>query len=277
MNKTPPLTRMAEQPQYIPKVYHRGFDDLPNELKLHILKYALMSERPVTAKSYPDLEARLGINVDGLFLTNKAMHALAAEVYYSSNTFIVERSYGTDDIRIVYDEGNYSFHYPPYKFGHFVGRLRLQLDVHPYYTRSTEKLLERTHSGRSWCSGWTPRFSDWLTPMRPREYLEDDGTEWQAHFPNLDELNIELNVRFSSSSCLTDSTKAHLKGLPEHALIDLSPKKVEIIVDNFPCQQGARYGEPCKGDCAGIIRNTVRSMVRLRDNGQRSLVVEKTA
>ena len=94
-------------------MYHLGFDDLPNELKLHTLKYALTSKKPLSAKNHPDLEARLGLNVDGLFLTNKAMHALAAEVYYSSNTFIVERSYGTDDIRIGYDEGNYSFHYPP--------------------------------------------------------------------------------------------------------------------------------------------------------------------
>ena len=251
-NKLFPVTTMAEQPQGNPIVHHLGFDDLPNELKLHILRYALaLGEETIHAYDYHYLEAEACLNVIGLFLTNKAMHDIASEVYYSSNTFVIERSF---DTRPGYGAGQFTFRYPSFKFGHFVRKLELRLAIWTLGITSTDELLQPERSKRKGHGKYLASY-DLATLMHRRLGPAYHNADWQAYFPRLDLLSLKL----SEASCLDSATNASIRGLPEHAAIAISPKRVNVKVEPIACS-----GILCGGNCEEIIRGTIRSMVQLR-------------
>jgi hypothetical protein len=80
----------------LPDERRLGFDDLANELKLHILSFALVHPEPITVHNHREVEDAYDTNLEGLIRTSHAVRARACEVYYSSNTFIIQRSYGDD-------------------------------------------------------------------------------------------------------------------------------------------------------------------------------------
>jgi hypothetical protein len=202
-----------------------GFDDLPDELKVHILKYALITDETITAKSYRNPEGCL--NIYALLLTNKRTHTLAAQVYYGSNTFIIERK------DVGYEEPwcgtRDRFRYPPFAFGLWVRKLELRLSVG---TRadSTRQLLQPCESI------YAP--NEWLTLLRPWEAVfvgydvagnrvesrQASHAHWQTHFPKLD----ALKVRITGDTRLSADEKQVFHDIPRHATIDLRPKSFRV-------------------------------------------------
>jgi hypothetical protein len=96
-----------------------GFDTLPDELKLHILTYALTNKRLILARNHKSVEE--GLNLPSLLLVSKRMRALAAQVYYSCNTFVIRRS--TRSWRSLFLGDHYKWCYPPFAYGLHVRKL----------------------------------------------------------------------------------------------------------------------------------------------------------
>jgi hypothetical protein len=252
----PPLFAMNTPSRQLPGRPHSNFDDLPTELKLHILQYALTSHAPVGILDHHDWEDQDTSNFVGLLLTSKAMRALANEVYYSSNTFVIQRSYGAGPTRLGAGAGKYIFRYPPFGWGHFVRTLEMRIELPVVIANRNLELLGPSPPERARGRG-ALLYNDWLILLRLRaSSAADDSTSWQAHFPRLD----MLSVSFGVTSCFTLETRASMKGLPEHATIDLRPKKVEVSAENCPCHH-------CIEDCGTVICSAVRSMVQLRSDG----------
>jgi hypothetical protein len=229
-----------------------GFDTLPDELKLHILTYALTTKRLILARNHKGVEE--GLNLPSLLLVNRRMRALAAQVYYSCNTFVIRRS--SRSWRNLLLRDSYKWRYPPFAYGFHVRKLVVQL-----------QLLSRIDSaGR--CLESSPE-NDWLVLLRPRHAVLVSSTaagpvalqlaereDWQSYFPRLTELTIRLSSSLSLHLQLEqdeDEYKQALHDLPNQATIMLQPKLLKLEND-----MGV---DICSSD---PIYGAIRKMVKLR-------------
>lgn len=236
-------------PQNIPSGGTRvGFDALPDELKVQILTYALSTNKFIMARNHKAIEE--GLNLPTLLLVNKRMHALAAQVYYSGNTFVVRRSGvswghvtpGADD----------KWRFPPFVFGSHVRKLVIQLELYRRIDNATQCL--------------EPSFeNDWLVLLRPRPAhkaatpnapQQAGEQDWQTRFPKLTELTVRLStslhlhLQINSDS---DEYRRALLDLPNKATVVLQPKFLKLENES---SAEIRSSDPMHG--------AIHKMVKLR-------------
>jgi len=236
-------------PQNIPSGGTRvGFDALPDELKVQILTYALSTNKFIMARNHKAIEE--GLNLPTLLLVNKRMHALAAQVYYSGNTFVVRRSGvswghvtpGADD----------KWRFPPFVFGSHVRKLVIQLELYNRIDDAAQCL--------------EPSFeNDWLVLLRPRPVhkaatpnapQQAGGQDWQTRFPKLTELTVRLStslhlhLQINSDS---DEYRRALLDLPNKATVVLQPKFLKLENES---SAEIRSSDPMHG--------AIHKMVKLR-------------
>jgi len=225
-----------------------GFDALPDELKVQILTYALSTNKFIMARNHKAIEE--GLNLPTLLLVNKRMHALAAQVYYSGNTFVVRRSGvswghvtpGADD----------KWRFPPFVFGSHVRKLVIQLELYNRIDDAAQCL--------------EPSFeNDWLVLLRPRPVhkaatpnapQQAGGQDWQTRFPKLTELTVRLStslhlhLQINSDS---DEYRRALLDLPNKATVVLQPKFLKLENES---SAEIRSSDPMHG--------AIHKMVKLR-------------
>ncbi|KAI4665947.1 uncharacterized protein J4E78_003412 [Alternaria triticimaculans] len=225
-----------------------GFDALPDELKVQILTYALSTNKYIMARNHKAIEK--GLNLPTLLLVNKRMHALAAQVYYSGNTFVVRRSGvswghvtpGADD----------KWRFPPFVFGSHVRKLVIQLELYRRIDNAAQCLEPSLEN-------------DWLVLLRPRPAhkaatlnapQQAGGQDWQNQFPKLSELTVRLSTSLSLHLQINSDSaqdRRALLDLPNKATVVLQPKLLRLQNDS-----GAelRSSDPMHG--------AIHNMVKLR-------------
>ncbi|KAF2686062.1 hypothetical protein K458DRAFT_208141 [Lentithecium fluviatile CBS 122367] len=237
--------------------------DLPVELILHILKFRLVVANPVTAQTHSIHFRRLY----SIFRTNRALHRLATEVYYGSNTFVMSRLCG-----II--SSNRVFYLPPPADGLHIRKLELRVDISiemyadmgQIFAAPTDLLyLMRPH--RHVKPRWLEMSNKFAVPSWPAMPPRPVITDWQDLFPALQDLSIII----SGIPCMSNGTKRAFKSLAEHACIDLRPMRVDVKAVGVQCSQEKRHSVPslsddeqCDGSCAAVVRDTIVAMVRIR-------------
>lgn len=245
---------MKKFPQ-LPDERRLGFDDLPNELKLYILSFALVHPEPITVHNHRGIEDADVTNLEGLICTNHATRALAREVYYNSNTFIVQRSYGNDVHRLGYGDGEFIFRYPTAAFGRLARRLELWISA-SLYASTTSELLAYS-SSRSQRQRGGPCYNDWLILLRPLAPGEKHNAGWQAHFPHLDVLCVTIAV--DGCFARNEHTGNIIEDLPLHSSINIRPRRLDLEMD------GSQFCT-CNLELETTLLDKIRSMIKLRSD-----------
>jgi hypothetical protein len=246
---------MNEISRQAPDERRLGFDDLPNELKLHILSFALVHPEPITVHNHSEVEDEDVTKLAGLIRTSHAVRALAREVYYSSNTLIVQRSYGDNPFRLGYGDGEFKFRYPPAVFGHFVQRLQLSILASIDATTTSELLA--FSSSRMQRQRGALGYNDWLILLRPLSSGAKHNSGWQAHFPHLDVLCLTIAV----DGCFerNEHMRNIIEDLQQQFSIDIRPRKMDLEMD------GSQFCA-CHPECETKLLDTIRSMIKLRSD-----------
>jgi len=225
-----------------------GFDALPDELKVQILTYALSTKKHITARNHQAIEE--GLNLPTLLLVNKRMHALAAQVYYSDNTFVIRRS-GVSWGHVARGDDD-KWRFPPFVFGSHVRKLVIQLELYSRIENAAQCL--------------EPSFeNDWLVLLRPRSAhkaaipnapQQAGGQDWQTQFPKLSELTVRLSSSLSLHLQINSDSAEYrraLLDLPNKATIVLQPKLLRLENDS-----GAEIGS------SDPMHGAIHNMVKLR-------------
>jgi hypothetical protein len=174
---------------------------LPEELKLHVLSYLLVVDKPIqhlednnridiNPSSYYEHQQLLWDRLFPLIGTrNQHLAALSQEVYYKSNHFVIQLRYSNGPPRYPKQLIAARLHY-------------LIVDAVGYFTGTLEDILLDPEEGWRWL----------LKPLRSleraaldendsRDYLaggpEPDGirdTAWQTMFTNLQDLELKLDI-----------------------------------------------------------------------------------
>ncbi|KAL6704104.1 hypothetical protein ACN47E_008767 [Coniothyrium glycines] len=240
------------------KSIHDSLSDLPDELKVIILKFVLVEHEPVRA---PVCHSAISPTFISVLLTCKALHGLAAEVYYGSNTFVIRWTCG-DLLQLSSTscDNKVGFRYPPYAYGHLVRTLRLEVEIGPALETVTKLYTANVYNRYG-----VPYVKDWCRLLRPRKVYSTRNAnvprpDWHDHFPRLEKVEF-LVLKWSRFSWSRNhSPFAELcQKLSSHSMIHLQPRRVEIeFVSDLCCAVEQDYRE--------IFSDMIRSMINLRED-----------
>lgn len=111
------------------------FMDLPTELQILILEFALVDSKPIKAPT--KCGGKYPWTLVNLMCINKSMNELASQVYYGENKFVVGprcEGYWTNQRYIAlgkpFHKPNCGLMFPPTAFGHLVRYLKLNLEIY---------------------------------------------------------------------------------------------------------------------------------------------------
>lgn len=211
-----------------------GFTTLPDELKVMILRFALEEPEPIFAPVCH--RPQISPTFLALACTDKAMHGLAAEVYYGCNTFAVMPEcspFIRDDDHPLKCYRLTGSLYPPFKYAHLVRTLELNLrlvshlDMWRYFQDGIE------HDGPT---DKIYHWNDWQVLLRPSRVQPGRSakaptksrSEWQKHFSKLDTVWICVFDALMSGALVSDAMWRVHRNLQSYADIDLRTKRLGV-------------------------------------------------
>ncbi|KAF2824725.1 hypothetical protein CC86DRAFT_383515 [Ophiobolus disseminans] len=268
MSYTVPMLDETTLPNSGQPPQKRGFNDLPDEIKITILRYAFNVSRitPMYAHLFGNRSLiRCCARVD------KKMYGIAKETYYGDNTLIVQRqyllgAYRNDEKAPTATAMNSIIRVPNTSVARWVRRLEMRLTI-----EETQK----------WESDWLgqARYEDLQREgplaiqmqrdlgvlLRPRD---DFGyrTVWQENLTALK----ELRVVFTYKDHAICSFKNLSKDLAKHFAIDLKQERVEVLVETRTSDENMPHECRSLHDyrlAAEHLACAIKALVKLRSCG----------
>jgi hypothetical protein len=235
----------------LPIVLSRATPHLPDELMVGVLRRLLISRNPLKLHMH-EIRSRM-MNLPNLSLVSKRMRIMALEVYYGSNTFVLNTRLS-------------GLHHPDPAIAAYVQRLEILLDFHNNGV-SYKSML--TGSPRNILMGGAGRWNQWNAILRARG--EKNG--WQRGSINLRSLKIVIRGMGHQSAEYVRS----LMALPLRRKIQLRTVELEVVVELEERVAGAIYecveaddDEEGGCNCAEKLADVITCMVprwNLREDG----------
>ncbi|KAI1675634.1 hypothetical protein L13192_02381 [Pyrenophora tritici-repentis] len=222
-----------------------SWSELPTELKLNVLGYVLVFDRPIT----PHVHLMHSMyHLLPLALTNKKMCILAMELYYTKNHFVVQVVRNLNPM--------FRLSYPNPMVGHWIQNLTLKLNFLSY---DNGGFGQRNISSRS------GQWKFLLNGFDPDEKCALSA-EW---YNKLSLKNLKVILYLNDKTCFM---KGRLKNLPldhcrriarlgfECTSIATKAKNYTFEVTGIQCmtQNGSSF---CHGACSKIIVDVLGDMV----------------
>ena len=244
------ITPSAGPPAMPMSTFH-PFSQLPEELKLHILRERLVLPRPISAISHASNSIRL---LHPLALANKALNNLTITVYYGENTFFIQHcstKWRPSMQRIGTEK---MFCYPNTAIGIWVCKIEVRIIIQ-------SKVLYDTRSDDI----------HYINSQWP--YLLVDHTKtnqlaacvtWQQSFPKLREMKVvvDFGFDFHVQSCLVKIYDTFMSRLKQHS-IEIRARQVEAEVNGVSCEKKCnRWRKLCNKRCAENVKKAIEDMIK---------------